>query len=94
MTLKIDLTPDLEQRLTREAERQGLPAERFTLELLEKHLPPKSEQAELVSLLRSWMDEDDAGEHRETGEYLVTTLDDDRLSNRKLFPPELKGRTW
>lgn len=94
MTLKIDLTPDLEQRLNREAERQGLPAERFTLELLEKHLPPKNEQTELAALLRSWIDEDDAGEQRETGEYLVSTLDDDRLSDRKLFPTELKGHTW
>jgi hypothetical protein len=24
----------------------------------------------------------------------VRVLDEDRLSDRKLFPPELKGQTW
>ena len=35
-----------------------------------------------------------AAEQQETGEYLIRILDEDRLSNRKLFPPELKGVTW
>ena len=26
--------------------------------------------------------------------YLVRVLDEDRLSDRPLFPPELKGVTW
>ena len=30
----------------------------------------------------------------ETGEYLIRVLDEDRLSDRKLFPAELKGITW
>ena len=25
---------------------------------------------------------------------LIRTLDEDRLSSRQLFPPELKGKTW
>ena len=33
-------------------------------------------------------------EQKETGDYLVRTLDEDRLSDRQLFPPELKGVTW
>lgn len=94
MTLKIDLTPDLELRLVREAERRGVPAETFTLELLEKHLPPEDKRAELICLLQSWIDEGDAEEQRDTGEYLIRTLDEDRLSDRKLFPAELKGKTW
>ncbi|MEH1887225.1 MAG: hypothetical protein V7L19_28570, partial [Nostoc sp.] len=28
------------------------------------------------------------------GEYLIHALDEDRLSDRKLFPVELKGITW
>jgi hypothetical protein len=42
-----------------------------------------------IELLRSWMetkDEDDAAEQRETWEYLKKVLDEDRLSDRKLFP--------
>ena len=50
--------------------------------------------AELVSLLQSWMDEEDAGEQRYTGEYLVRALDGDRLSDRRFFPQEHKGLTW
>jgi hypothetical protein len=48
----------------------------------------------LVALLQSWIDGDNVAEQQETGEYLVRVLDEDRLSDRKLFPPELKGVTW
>ncbi|MEG4273373.1 MULTISPECIES: hypothetical protein [unclassified Microcoleus] len=37
------------------------------------------------------MDEEDAEEQQETGEYLIHALDEDRLSDRQLFPIELKG---
>lgn len=61
---------------------------------MNEHLPAKGRQTELVSLLRAWIEEGDAEEQRETGEHLIRTLDEDRLSDRKLFPPELKGVTW
>lgn len=94
MTLTLHLTPELEQRLTQEAKRQGLSVDAYTLHLLDKHLPPKGRREELITLLQSWIDEDDTGEQQETGEYLVRVLDEDRLSDRRLFPPELKGVTW
>ena len=94
MTLKIELTSELEQRLAGEANRRGVPAETLTLELLDEYLPSSGRQAELVSLLKSWVDEVDPQEQRETGQYLIRTLDEDRLSDRKLFPPELQGVTW
>ena len=94
MTLTLELTPDLEQRLTREAEKRGVPAEEFTLELLRQHLPSQDRRAQLMTVFRSWIKEGDAEEQRETGEYLIRTLDEDRLSDRKLFPPELKGVSW
>lgn len=94
MTLTLNLPPDLEERLQHEAERKGLPAAALTLQLLDQYLPSKSPQEELTELLRSWMVEGDAQEQRETGEYLIRTLDEDRLSDRSLFPPELKGVTW
>jgi hypothetical protein len=93
MTLKLNLTPELEQRLTEEAERQGLSVDTVTLRLLERYLP-QEHRAELVDLLQSWIEDDDADEQRETGTYLVQALDEDRLSDRRLFPPDLKGVTW
>ncbi len=50
--------------------------------------------AGLVQLVQSWIDEDDTDEQRETLEYLIHALDEDRLSNRKLFPKKLKGKSW
>ena len=61
----------------------GLPEDRGTQE----------RAAYLGTLFQSWMQED-AGEQRETLEHLVRTLDEDRLSNRKLFPEESKGKSW
>lgn len=94
MTLTLELPPGLEERLTEEAERAGLPAEQYTLRLLKTHLPPKNRRHRAVELLQSWIDEGDAEEQIETGDYLVRTLDEDRLSDRKLFPLELQGVTW
>jgi hypothetical protein len=94
MTLTLHLPPELEQRLIQEAKRQGLPLDAYTLQLLDTHLPPKDQRMELVTLLQAWIAEGDPEEQRETGEYLVRVLDVDRLADRKLFPPELKGVTW
>lgn len=94
MTLTLHLPPRLEQRLIQEAKRQGLPLDAYTLHLLDKHLPPQDQRVELVSLLQAWIAEGDPEEQRETGEYLVRVLDEDRLAHRKLFPPEMKGVTW
>ena len=94
MTLTLRLTPDLEQRLAAEARRRGVTVQECTLQLLKGSLPPESCQAELTTLLDSWIQQGDAEEQRETGELLTHALDEDRLSDRKLFPPELKGVTW
>ena len=49
--------------------------------------------AALVSLLQSWIDEeDDAGEQQETGEYLVRALDEARLPGRQVAPDRAQGR--
>jgi hypothetical protein len=40
-----------------------------------------------IALLDSWLDEDeDATEHQEAWDFLKTALDEDRLSDRPLFP--------
>lgn len=55
---------------------------------------PEDRAERLGALIRSWMDEESAGEQRETIEHLVRALDESRLSDRKLFPEELKGKSW
>lgn len=56
--------------------------------------PPHYRADSLGALLQSWANEDDGGEHRETMEHLARALDDERLSYRKHFPEELKGKSW
>jgi hypothetical protein len=94
MTLTLRLPLDLEQRLAQAAQQHGLPAEAYTVQLLDAHLPPKDHRAELVALLQTWIDAEDVAEQQETGTYLTRVLDEDRPSARKLFPPELDGVTW
>lgn len=94
MTLTLDLPPELEQYLLQEAEQQGLSVEAMTLQLLTKSLQLKQKQAEAVGMLQSWIEDEDVEDQQETGEYLVQVLDEDRLSNRKLFPLEMKGIAW
>jgi hypothetical protein len=94
MTLTLHLPPDLEQRLTQEATRHGLALDAYTLQLLDKSLPPTDRRTELVTLLQSWIEDGNPEEQQETGEYLIRALDEDRLADRPLLPTELKGVTW
>ena len=94
MTLTLHLPLELEQRLTHEAKCQGLALDAYTLQPLDKSLPPKDRRTELVTLLQSWIEEGNPEEQQETGEYLIRALEEDRLAHRQLFPPELKGVTW
>ena len=58
-------------------------------ELNKNELPQSIAQSQqkhaLIQLLRSWR-EGDEQEQRNTWEYLKQALDEDRLSERKLFP--------
>jgi len=93
MTLTLHLPPELEQYLLQEASQQGLSVEAVTLQLL-TNLILLRQQTKAVSLLQSWIDDEDIEEQQETGQYLIRVLDEDRLSERKLFPFEMKGITW
>ncbi|TAF16406.1 MAG: hypothetical protein EAZ76_07470, partial [Nostocales cyanobacterium] len=66
----------------------------MALQLLTNSILLKQKQAEAVNLIQSWIDDEDESEQQETGEYLIHALDKDRLSERKLFPVEMKGITW
>ena len=94
MTLTLDLPLEIEQYLLQEAKQQGLSIESVTLQLLTSSIMLKQKQIDAVNLLQSWIDEEDSEEQQETGEYLIRALDEDRLSDRKLFPIEKKGITW
>lgn len=94
MTISIKLTPELELRLKLEAERRRVSEEQCAAEVLKEHLPSEDRRAEAIALLQSWIDEGDEQDQRETGDFLIQALDEDRLSNRKLFPAEMKGITW
>jgi hypothetical protein len=94
MTLTLDLPPELEQYLLQEAEQQGVSVEAMTIQLLSRSFQLKQKQTEAVDMLQSWIEEEDIEDQRDTGEYLIQALDEDRLSERKLFPPEMKDTTW
>ena len=95
MNVTLNLNPELGHRLRQAAKHRGVSVDAYTAQLLERYLPGEGRRAdELVAVLQSWMDEDDAGEQRATGDYLVHALDEDRLSERPLFPAEQRGATW
>ena len=94
MTLTLNLPPELEQYLHEKAKQQGLSVEAIALQLLTQSILLKQKQAQAVDVLQSWIDDEDVEEQQETGHYLIQVLDEDRLSERKLFPLELKGVTW
>jgi hypothetical protein len=91
MTLTLNLPSEIEQYLLEEANRQGLSLESVTLQFLKSFILLRQKQTKAVNLLQSWMDDEDIEEQEETGQYLIRTLDEDRLSERKLFPVEMKG---
>ncbi|MBC1192253.1 MAG: hypothetical protein EWV83_20910 [Microcystis sp. M_OC_Ca_00000000_S217Cul] len=94
MLLTLNLTSEIEQYLSQKAREKGLSLEDYVLKLLKDTILEQEKQAKLVNLLQSWIDEEDEQEQQETGEYLIEALDQDRLSERPLFPAELKGVTW
>lgn len=47
----------------------------------------------LAALIERWM-ADDPAEQRETYAHITHALDENRLSDWKLFPDELKGKSW
>jgi hypothetical protein len=52
-----------------------------------------AERGPLLGLLDSWLEED-AEEQPAEGAALLKALDENRLSDRPLFPAELEGSTW
>lgn len=94
MTMMLHVPDELQDRLTAEAARRKVSVEELSLQALDNAVPPRERHTDAIALLQSWIDEGDEQEQRETGNFLIKALEDDRLSNRKLFPAELEGITW
>jgi plasmid stability protein len=94
MTLTLTLPPELEQYLYQQAKQHGLSVEAVTLQLLTESILSRQKESEAVDILQTWIDDKDVAEQKETGNYLIQALDEDRLSERQLFPLEMKGVTW
>ncbi len=96
MMLQLELSPEMDERLRQEAELRKLPVETIVLNLLNERLPPvwnEARNAAAVAMLQQWIKEDEKLEEEDDDE-LFRLMDEDRLSDRPLFPPEKKGITW
>lgn len=94
MTLLLDLPLELEERLAIEAEKSGLTTADMAIHLLDKSLLTSERRKQAMALLTAWAEDEDASEQIDTGHYLQRALDEDRLSDRELFPENLRGVTW
>lgn len=94
MTLQLNLSAELQERLRQEAERRGQPTEAVALQLLAEHLPPPldARRAAALALLQQWMEEDAAlsPEEAAANREVLRALDEDRPSYRKLFTDVFK----
>lgn len=92
MHLELLLPAELEARLHNEARRQGLSPDKLTINLLDQHLPAPDRRAALIGLLQEWKSEDDAMTDAEAGANadVLRAIDQDRLSDRKLFTEYVK----
>lgn len=91
MTLILELSPDLETRLSREAAVLGVPVEKYAVGVLEQSRTAVVRRDELAADLQAWID---AGSSKPADDEVLHQLDADRPSDRRLYPPELKGVTW
>ena len=91
MTLTLELSHDLETRLSHEAAVLGVPVEKYAIGVLEQSRPAIVRRDELAADLQAWID---AGSSKPSDDEVLHQLDADRPSNRRLYPPELKWVTW
>jgi hypothetical protein len=91
VTVIVNLPPELEGRLKRAAEAEGVAEEQFVLQTLEQRLMDDRRQAAL-EMLRHWREEDattDAAEieeRRRSWEAFKAGLNEHHTSGRKVFP--------
>lgn len=96
MVLTLTLPEELSESLTLQAQRLGLTPNGYALQVLQSSVPAAQRRERLIALLdtriaaaelANYQDDDDS-------DAILRAIDEDRLSDRPLFPPELKGVTW
>lgn len=86
MTVTLDLPPDVEIYVVKEAERQKTSVSDYiTRRVSETASIEKAERERKVALLDQLLEIGDEDEQRETFEFLKQAIDEDRLSNKKRF---------
>ena len=95
MTLTLTLSRDLEQNLTQAARRLGLTPDRYAVRILERNIPADDQRQQLMALLEARIaDAECSRDQGDDSDDLWRAIDEDRLSDRPLYPPEMKGVTW
>lgn len=94
MTITLNLSPDLEEKLKDAARVRGVPLEVHALEILDRGLAltPEQRAAGLGQLFDEFAEEDDDGDA--TWDEVFRRIDESRGEGRKHFPSELKDVTW
>lgn len=91
MTLTLELTSELETRLAQEAATAGVPLETYILGVLSQRRSDRDRHEELAAGLQAWIE---AAATEPPDDEILQQMDADRLSDRPLYPAELKGVTW
>jgi hypothetical protein len=94
MTQQLVLSPELMSRLKTEANRLGEPVDQVAERLLAERLPPTNLLESNLRLLAQWAEEAKEMDEieSETNAAILRAIDEDRLSDRKLFTAVLEGK--
>ena len=91
MTITLMLEPELEFRLKHEADRRGLPPEKYAVEVLEQHVtvaPSAQERAaKLRELFKQW-EQEDIHATDEVDEQFLRNLRENRVNLPEISVPE------
>lgn len=93
MTLNLMLDSVTEAGLLRRAAREGVQVDQCALRIIEKAALEEPNRQRAIQLLQNLLDRADENTDENPDEFL-RSLDSVRPSYRKLFPPELKGKSW
>jgi hypothetical protein len=94
MDITITLGPDDERFVRDEAEKRGVAPEQLAETLVSGALERERKAAHALELLRSWDEDGDVAEQRETFEAIAKGLNEEREGYRQHYPAHLKGKTW
>ena len=88
MAMSVSLSPDVEARLQEEAAKRRIPVEDLVASVVASAVPSLDESDRRGRALAALAAVSDMGteiEQRETFNYLARAIDEDRMSDRKLF---------